>query len=196
MIQAIETRYKGFRFRSRLEARWAVFYDALGIRWEYEPEGFLLSDGRKYLPDFHLPRQRILGRTEFWIEIKGDEDDDDDRIHAFARDRVEEDSFPVNYLKFTGQIPDPAMLRDNDSWMYEDGATGKGDCGDFPYIWCVCPAGKHFGIQFDGRGERILCECNDANPHHKWYSSTDAKLIRAYQFARSARFEHGESGAG
>lgn len=53
-IKAIETRYKGYRFRSRLEARWAVFFDAMGIRWEYEPEGY--TDGTSsYLPDFLLP---------------------------------------------------------------------------------------------------------------------------------------------
>lgn len=50
----IETRYKGYRFRSRLEARWAVFFDALGLRWEYEPEGFELGGGVRYLPDFKL----------------------------------------------------------------------------------------------------------------------------------------------
>lgn len=33
-IKPIETKYKGYRFRSRLEARWAVFFDALGISWE------------------------------------------------------------------------------------------------------------------------------------------------------------------
>lgn len=54
-IQAIETSYKGYKFRSRLEARWAVFFDALDIKWEYEPQGFYLTDGSKYLPDFHLP---------------------------------------------------------------------------------------------------------------------------------------------
>lgn len=54
-IKAIETQYKGYRFRSRLEARWAVFFDALGLAWEYEPEGFDLGDGVRYLPDFWLP---------------------------------------------------------------------------------------------------------------------------------------------
>jgi hypothetical protein len=29
-LRPIETRYRGFRFRSRLEARWAVFFDAAG----------------------------------------------------------------------------------------------------------------------------------------------------------------------
>jgi hypothetical protein len=54
-IKPIETRYKGYRFRSRLEARWAVFFDALDLRWEYEPEGFKMSNGKCYLPDFYLP---------------------------------------------------------------------------------------------------------------------------------------------
>lgn len=62
-IKAIETRYRGYRFRSRLEARWAVFFDALGVKWEYEKEGFNL-DGLCYLPDFWLPERRI------WVEIK------------------------------------------------------------------------------------------------------------------------------
>ncbi len=54
-IKAIETQYKGYRFRSRLEARWAVFFDALGIEWEYEAQGYELPDGTRYLPDFWLP---------------------------------------------------------------------------------------------------------------------------------------------
>lgn len=52
-IQAIETRYKGYRFRSRTEARWAVFFDDMGYTWEYEPEGFVLASGW-YLPDFYI----------------------------------------------------------------------------------------------------------------------------------------------
>ena len=50
----IETSYKGYLFRSRLEARWAVYFDALGIAWEYEKEGYKTSAGN-YLPDFWLP---------------------------------------------------------------------------------------------------------------------------------------------
>ena len=52
MIKAIETKYKGFRFRSRTEARGAVFFDTYGVRYEYEPEGFVLRNGQRYLPDF------------------------------------------------------------------------------------------------------------------------------------------------
>ena len=54
-IKPIETVYNGYRFRSRLEARWAVFFDAAGIKYQYEPQGFVAEDGTKYLPDFYLP---------------------------------------------------------------------------------------------------------------------------------------------
>jgi hypothetical protein len=63
MLKAIETKYKGYRFRSRLEARWAVFFDALGITWEYEFEGFHTGIGG-YLPDFYMPD------GNYYIEIK------------------------------------------------------------------------------------------------------------------------------
>ena len=54
-IKPIETIYDGYRFRSRLEARWAVFFDAAGIEYQYEPEGYDLGDGIYYLPDFYIP---------------------------------------------------------------------------------------------------------------------------------------------
>ena len=54
--KAIETTYHGCRFRSRLEARWAVFFDTIGIEWEYEPQGFVLGESGCYLPDFYFPK--------------------------------------------------------------------------------------------------------------------------------------------
>lgn len=68
-MKAIQTRYGGCRFRSRLEARYAVLFDTLGIKWDYEPEGFEFPDGRRYLPDFwlHVPGKEGWG---YWVEIK------------------------------------------------------------------------------------------------------------------------------
>jgi hypothetical protein len=63
--KAIETKYKGYRFRSRLEARYAVFFDAIGLRWQYELEGFDLG-GVWYLPDFFIPDWNT------YLEIKPD----------------------------------------------------------------------------------------------------------------------------
>lgn len=76
-MKAIETRYAGCNFRSRLEARWAVFFDHLGIVWEYEPQGFeiehrltLEKKTFPYLPDFWLPELKV------WAEVKGSLDED------------------------------------------------------------------------------------------------------------------------
>lgn len=98
MIAAVPTRYAGRRFRSRLEARWAVFFDALDIHWEYEPQGFDLDKiANDLAADFsafktgcgcdecHCSReyevtQRLgwylpdfwLPAQRIWLEIKGD----------------------------------------------------------------------------------------------------------------------------
>lgn len=56
----IPTMHAGTRFRSRLEARWATFFDAIGWQWEYEPFDL---DG--YIPDF-----AILGVRPFLVEVK------------------------------------------------------------------------------------------------------------------------------
>lgn len=50
MSNAIQTTYEGVRFRSRLEARWAAFFDVVGWPWQYEP-----TDLAGYIPDFILP---------------------------------------------------------------------------------------------------------------------------------------------
>ena len=64
VIKPIETVYSGYRFRSRLEARWAVFFDVMKIKYEYEMEGYDLGDGVYYLPDFYLPD------LDVFVEIK------------------------------------------------------------------------------------------------------------------------------
>ena len=55
IIKPIPTEYNGLKFRSRLEARWAVFFDVAKIKYEYEPEGYETEQGERYLPDFYLP---------------------------------------------------------------------------------------------------------------------------------------------
>ena len=64
-IKAIETHYNGYIFRSRTEARTAVFFDSLGIKYHYEPEGFDLGNLGFYLPDFFLPQH------DCYLEVKG-----------------------------------------------------------------------------------------------------------------------------
>lgn len=63
-IEALPTEYNGIVFRSQLEAQWAVFFDTLDEKWEYEKQVFQVEADLWYLPDFWLPKQ------ERWIEIK------------------------------------------------------------------------------------------------------------------------------
>ena len=89
-MKPIETVYKGFKFRSRLEARWAVFFDACGVRWEYEPEGYILPNGQYYLPDFllHDVTFNHAGYSEgndLYVEVKGKMTAEDaEKIRQFA----------------------------------------------------------------------------------------------------------------
>lgn len=55
MIPSIPTTYRGVRFRSRLEAKWAAFFDLSGWRWDYEP-----LDLGGYIPDFVLSLRRSV----------------------------------------------------------------------------------------------------------------------------------------
>lgn len=64
MLKAIDTRYANHLFRSRLEARFAVYFDELNTQWEYEKEGFDLGDGLWYLPDFFLPEHNIYAEIK------------------------------------------------------------------------------------------------------------------------------------
>lgn len=92
-MKSIETKYKGYRFRSRLEARWAVFFDSIGWKLEYEPEGFELPSGR-YLPDFVLigGEYKQQGRM-LWVEVKCVEPND--REKTLARELTEYSKIPI-----------------------------------------------------------------------------------------------------
>ena len=59
-IKAKETRYGGINFRSRLEAKWAAFFDLIGWNWTYEPVDFC-----GWSPDFV-----IKGKTLVYVEVK------------------------------------------------------------------------------------------------------------------------------
>lgn len=107
-IKAIETIYNGYRFRSRLEARWAVFFDAAGIKYQYEPEGFCVSNFDStsfyYLPDFYFPDQGVYG------EVKG---------RPFTEQEKEKMAWSVDYcgplkngLVLLGNIPSKLELDD------------------------------------------------------------------------------------
>jgi hypothetical protein len=74
---AVRTTYRGTTFLSPLAARWAVFFDEMGIAWTYQHEGFALDD-EWVLPDFWLPDYGC-----FW-EVRASQTIDEDRFGAWA----------------------------------------------------------------------------------------------------------------
>lgn len=167
MLKAIDTPYKGYLFRSRLEARWAVFFDALGVRWEYEREGYHLPSGN-YLPDFWLPGQ------DCWVEIKGEEPTGlESSLAGDLADATGKNAFifygPI-FLPGWGQpgehLAPPAQLFEPEFVI--DPETGEADGGgwDDGYLWCQCEQCGSLGIRYEARSDRLPCKtaycCNDA----------------------------------
>jgi hypothetical protein len=72
----IPTTYKGITYRSRTEARWAIFLEALCVEFIYEHETYDLR-GRWYLPDFWIPHWGLF------VEVKGDEPTEEERRRCF-----------------------------------------------------------------------------------------------------------------
>ncbi len=66
--------YANTLFKNRLEAQWAVFFDKLGVHWEYP--GLMLPGHNHYLPDFWLPKQQC------WIDIRAERPTEDDILKA------------------------------------------------------------------------------------------------------------------
>lgn len=68
---AIETAYRNYLFRSRLEAKWAAFFDLCGWPWSYEP-----LDMNGWIPDFAIGEHPVLVeikpafQDEHWTEAK------------------------------------------------------------------------------------------------------------------------------
>lgn len=102
MKKALETKYNGCWHRSRLEARWAVFFKTCGIDYVYEKQGYETSPRIWYLPDFYL--KDVYGMEELWIEVKGVMDDEDaEKIKTFAGiGKPEKEKNPILVL---GEIP-------------------------------------------------------------------------------------------
>lgn len=208
-IKPIETSYAGCRFRSRLEARWAVFFDHVGLKWEYEPQGYELPSGGRYLPDFWLPE------SQFHVEVKGSEAALRAEGPRYA-EAVLTGALPGNGLIFLGPVPDAAAGLPEHFVL----TTHEHCCGRL--ILCLHIAlGDWFTAEAKQSDAAELLPCTDLMTHlsdrlpplggyrngadeRATYTNcgpmppdwpVDPPVAAAYTAARSARFEHGESGA-
>lgn len=193
-MKAIETKYKGYRFRSRLEARWAVFFDACGARWEYEPEGFVLDNGQSYLPDFLL--HDVEGRVggDLYVEVKGKMTDEDaKKIYSFSGLDDLGDLVKVeNPILVVAGIPEGDSISDIDNFCRHWGYDGfpDGSIALYPYNFETIDGDyyvAHPGINKNGRFELFGDDMNYTDDRD------DAATVRAFRLARQARFEHGET---
>lgn len=182
-IRPIETRYAGCRFRSRLEARWAVVFDHLDIQWQYEPQGYEIPGGGRYLPDFWLSS---LG---LWAEVKGRfaKGEWEELIRAVGLGLPRHPDYPSmdeTKLVLLGQIPQyggalhPLLIKTDDgvilrSCMLDD---------DLYYVFGH-PTHRPLALVEDDPDSLLL---------ESYVPTQDA--AQAYLAGRSARFEHGESG--
>lgn len=222
-MKAIETEYKGYRFRSRLEARWAVFFDKLGLKWEYEPEGLELPTGEWYLPDFYIEL------WECYIEIKpripweyfsgdmmliaGPEAPEKNELLNAAIINAEyskdKQKMHQHCWVFYGTPGVPVVNKDGDKWVHADGAIGICPRMIDGYLMMALEA---FAM-VDGGRELDIWPLYLPTKEKHWYIDPTLptgfmprfycgrgihyghpNLKKAYSAARSARFEHGEHG--
>ncbi len=175
----IETYWNGLHFRSRLEARWAVFYDRLGIRYVYEPEGYKLGNGVWYLPDFWLPEQ------ECFIEVKPEYPTENEilkaeRLCAWTGSPVFIAHGPIGSIDSTDY---PNM---HEAWFADPRRNGHNIAmRDSDYQWCRCMRCGKYGIQYAGRSERI-CRHTESD---RGENPEEESLAIAYRIARQIRFE-------
>ena len=168
-MKAIQTRYNGFSFRSRVEARWAVALDSLGVVYEYEREGYNLGAAGFYLPDFWLPQ------VSMWAEVKAEPLNGNEVAKAKALARGS--GYPV--LMLVGQ---PA----NKPYTAWEWAEWLGDLGDpvaFRTVeYCLTMHNDYPRIE-----GRFYSPVGDDDP------GRFADTARAVAAAQSARFEFGQT---
>lgn len=178
--KGIETWYAGVLFRSRGEAKWALFLDRLDVKWEYETQGFD-TDGSWYLPDFVI----FAATGTIWAECKPTWTNDPAGVAKFRRFALQrpqpsraalivgEPSTEGSHLVLGGDADahDPA----NGSWE-DDCQTRR-----------PCPSGHHFDLAYPGKFRSKYaedgCAPEPGNPGEE-------RIATAVAAALSARFRY------
>lgn len=142
-IPAIKTKYSNITFRSKLEARWAKYWDEVGVSWIYEPKRIDLHYKGNYLPDFKI-------FDKYFVEIKHKGNYSDKELTRMMS-RICELSFkPITTLLFFG---DPLEYREVKIWF-----DGRQFCPRYVNFdinkETIYPSTRHTHIQ---EGE-IACE--------------------------------------
>lgn len=178
---AVSVKYKGIKFRSRQEARWAVFFDTLGIQWLYEPEAYKL-ERTVYLPDFWLPRQDC-----FW-EVKAPGGGGEGKADGLVKLTKK----PV-YIHY-GEVALSELFTVLGESLYDQSDNAhalwwkEGVAWDNYYLWCECPKCGLLGLEFEGRAARLPCGCCPDSEVVDWINAYSPRILEAYHAAQRYRF--------
>lgn len=174
-LKAIETKYAGRKFRSRVEARWAVFFEHLKLRWDYEAEGYDL-DGEFYLPDFILPDLKL------YIEVKGVEPNEDDIRKA---KKLAQQSSYRGVVIAVGQPADQKLKL----YGFKDIEDGTGYC----FAQDRRNTNEYWLLSLDESSWTFSIGPDYGPDHNRFPVSSVEPIKSAYLKSSEARFEHGES---
>jgi hypothetical protein len=204
-IGAIETVYDGYRFRSRLEARWAVFFKTAGIRYIYEPECFRLRSGKLYLPDFYLPDVNMRTTEDkggIYVEVKPSVSDYDEFDYLFELSRITGKSvlliegMPISFFDdycvgtadgFYEYSWEPCDCSDESECLCFSGEIDWRKCWDCGLIFMRCYKCRRVRVQYGSRNEPCEyclkttgeeCSCDGGHPSLEYA----VKVARSYRF--------------
>jgi hypothetical protein len=197
-IKAISTKYKGYNFRSRLEARWAVFFDIIGLNWEYEIEGYDLGEMGYYLPDFIITSP-YNHKYVYEIKPRGSNEGQEKLQMLLKNNTLFNGGCVLN-----GDPVDAILKHILNGELVVCPRCGyiSYECGSNDYLYCrICdfetPSGgghpEESSLLFEGI--KFYPHKGDICLHDESLEKFNTLLMTAAYKARSARFEHGESGA-
>jgi hypothetical protein len=197
-IKPKRTRYKGIWFRSRLEARWAVFFDAIGIEYRYEPEHDEVQAGWGYAwykPDFFMPG------LDCYIEIKPKEPTDFELAKAAGWADIYDGDFYIFY-----EFRPPSEDSDSACLLFWSNRYKK-VIPSYSHWWTECLECHRIAITENGEPPHECldkCYTREALDYrYNWYSmsgreyddevypysSRSPRLLKAYSAARKATFK-------
>lgn len=185
-IKPQKTKYGDIIFASRLEARWAVFFDCLGIQYEYEPFYSEVETGCRvmyYKPDFYLKK------LNKFIEVKPSKPYEKENVKAAAWAKH------INEIIILFNLNPPTLELEN-GWLFFFPEISKIPELREGFWWGECP--KCGCIDIDEYAQITSCGCYDLDYYNKLYFNNEIghcrektpRLLQAYTTAKNFKFDN------
>ncbi|MBF0230783.1 MAG: hypothetical protein HQK63_14540 [Desulfamplus sp.] len=163
--------YKEIKFRNVLHARWAAFFDTLGISYEYIKEPIRIGNKvtYNYQPDFYLPKQ------DAWMNINRN-------LLNYSIDRI----MAYDFVSYTGKVlvvfnecKEPFNDMTKDTYLYlGQYMTIEGDC-DGGQSWECCYNCNEFIISY----LQVHTDCEKAINAAEIKEKRDKAIAKAFKTA-------------